>query len=47
MVVQKGGTLKVNGSTNINKFSCKISDYSKPDTILVFKNETQKVVIYP
>ncbi|HPH22873.1 MAG TPA: hypothetical protein PLW32_03230 [Chitinophagaceae bacterium] len=46
-VVQKGGTLKVNGSTNINKFSCKISDYSKPDTILVFKNENTKELLLP
>lgn len=43
-VVQKGGTLKVDESTNINKFCCKITDYGKPDTIAIYKNEATKEV---
>lgn len=46
-VVQKGGTLKVDGSTNINKFSCKITDYATPDTIAIYKNEPTKEVLLP
>lgn len=37
-VVQKGGALQVEGSTNINKFTCAITGYSNPDTIQVYKN---------
>lgn len=33
-----GCYLKVDGSTNINKFSCAITNYSIPDTILVNRN---------
>lgn len=44
-VVQKGGTLKVDGSTNINKFSCKIADYSLPDTIAVYKNAGKEIIL--
>lgn len=32
-VITKGCTLKVEGSTNVNKFMCVITDYAKPDTI--------------
>ena len=35
-VLTKGGSLKVAGSTNVNKFTCEISDYSSPDTITVY-----------
>jgi len=35
-VLTSGCTLKVDGSTNINKFTCDISDYSSPDTISQF-----------
>lgn len=42
-VITNGGTLRVDGSTNINKFSCAISDYGKPDTILVSRGNTQPV----
>lgn len=33
-----GCSLKVDGNTNVNSFSCSISNYSKPDTILVNGN---------
>lgn len=32
-VITNGCWLKVNGSTNVNKFSCVIENYSRPDTI--------------
>jgi len=35
-VLGKDCTLKVNGSTNINKFSCIIPDYPKPDTLTIY-----------
>ena len=34
-VIATGCSLKVDGSTNVNKFTCAISNYNKPDTILV------------
>ncbi len=34
----KGGSLRVDGSTNINKFNCEITNYSNPDTINISKN---------
>jgi len=34
-VVVAGGSLQVEGSTNVNKFKCEIINYSKPDTIKV------------
>lgn len=37
-VITNGCSLKVDGSTNVNNFSCAISNYSKPDTILVNRN---------
>lgn len=41
-VVMKGGSLKVDGSTNINKFNCVIANYAKPDTIIIQKNSTRE-----
>ena len=42
-ILISGCTLKVDGSTNINKFTCDISDYSSPDTISQYNYEnTQK-----
>jgi len=32
-VVTKGCSLRVSGSTNMNKFSCSIQDYTNPDTL--------------
>jgi hypothetical protein len=34
-VITSGCSLKVDGSTNINKFSCGITGYNRPDTITV------------
>lgn len=43
-VVMKGGSLRVDGSTNINKFNCDISNYARPDTILISRNSTNSVL---
>jgi len=34
-VVMKGSSLAVNGNTNVNTFSCSISDYNKADTLAI------------
>lgn len=34
-VITTGCSLKVDGSTNVNEFSCAITNYSRPDTIQV------------
>lgn len=34
-VIDKGSSLRVDGSTNINRFSCEIADYCNPDTIVL------------
>jgi hypothetical protein len=45
-VLSKQSTLRVNGSTNINKFSCLIPEYVKPDTLTIAKvNNLQRVKI--
>src|SRR5688572_24834655 len=44
-VITKGCSLKVDGSTNVNNFSCIIANYSKPDTILVSRSGNQAVVL--
>lgn len=36
-VVMPGSSLTVNGSTNVNKFQCDITNYSLPDTITCVK----------
>lgn len=43
-VVQKDGTVKVDGSTNVNKFSCSISGYSNPDTLTCQSSSKDKPV---
>lgn len=45
-ILTKQCTLKVNGSTNINKFSCIIPEYTQPDTLVFYKrnkNELMKI----
>ena len=45
-VLNKDCSLKVNGSTNVNKFSCVIPNYPKADTLLVQRtnvNESVKI----
>jgi len=37
-IIQKGGGLRVDGSTNINTFACEISDYANGDTLTIAKN---------
>ena len=37
-VITNGCSLRVDGSTNINDFTCDISNYSNPDTILVIRS---------
>ena len=43
-VVMKGGSLRVDGSTNINKFNCEIANYARPDTILISRNTTNSAL---
>ncbi|CAN5541121.1 hypothetical protein BH10BAC3_BH10BAC3_14500 [soil metagenome] len=42
-VIVNGCWLNVDGSTNINNFSCAIPNYSRPDTILVARVANQPV----
>ncbi|WP_342327831.1 YceI family protein [Pedobacter sp. FW305-3-2-15-E-R2A2] len=37
-ILTKECTLKVNGSTNINKFSCIVPEYTRPDTLICSKD---------
>lgn len=43
-VLTKECTLKVNGSTNINKFSCIVPEYTRPDTLLFDKDNRNGAV---
>lgn len=42
-VISNGCSLKVNGSTNVNQFSCVIENYSRPDTITATSAVNQAV----
>lgn len=42
-VITSGCTLKVNGSTNVNNFSCVIENYNRPDTITTITSNNQAV----
>lgn len=42
-VITRGCSLQVDGSTNVNNFSCSIDQYCTPDTISVFKNDGNQV----
>jgi hypothetical protein len=44
-VITKGCSLKVAGSTNVNKFNCDISNYYKPDTLSFFNTNKGPVPI--
>jgi hypothetical protein len=44
-VIINGCSLKVDGSTNVNNFSCTIVNYSNPDTILVTRSGSQPVIL--
>ena len=44
-VINKACYLKVGGQTNVNKFSCVITNYSKPDTLTFYKNNTESFKI--
>jgi len=46
-VIQKGGSLKVDGSTNVNQFTCDINNYSTPDTLILYRNANPKDVALP
>ncbi len=41
-----GGSLKVDGKTNVNEFSCAITNYSNPDTIAVSRNVGQSIQLF-
>ncbi|MRX46251.1 YceI family protein [Pedobacter puniceum] len=43
-VIYKACSLKVNGSTNVNKFDCVINSYYKPDTLCFIQNSQQEPV---
>jgi hypothetical protein len=36
-LISENSSLSVNGSTNVNKFSCNIPDCDQPDTLIVWK----------
>lgn len=44
-VVVSGGSLRVDGKTNINNFSCDITNYKKPDTITVNRGASQVIFL--
>lgn len=43
-VISKGCSLKVGGSTNVNKFSCVITNHSKPDTLTFYKGASAEAI---
>ncbi|MEJ5963208.1 YceI family protein [Pedobacter immunditicola] len=44
-VISENSSLVVNGSTNVNKFSCSIRQYPKTDTVLITDDQKSKVLL--
>src|ERR1700729_1078783 len=44
-VISENSSLSVNGSTNINKFSCDILAYEKTDTLTISKSNSDKEIV--
>jgi hypothetical protein len=44
-IISKNSSLSVNGSTNVNKFSCVIPAYDQIDTLTLSKSKTDKELI--
>lgn len=44
-VISENSNLSVNGSTNINKFSCEIPAYDQTDTLTLIKGKSEKGII--
>jgi len=44
-IISKNSSLSVNGSTNVNKFSCVIPAYDQIDTLTLGKNKTNTEVV--
>lgn len=43
-VINKGGSLKVGGSTNVNNFTCVITSYNRPDTLVFYKENNSQPI---
>jgi hypothetical protein len=44
-VISENSSLIVNGSTNVNKFSCSIRQYPKTDTVLISQDQKSMVLL--
>ena len=44
-VISENSSLVVNGSTNVNKFSCSIRQYPKTDTVLISEDQKSKILL--
>ena len=44
-VIEKKSTLHIDGKTNISNFRCDINEYAQQDTVLLYKEEHQRVTI--
>ncbi|MBC7654405.1 MAG: YceI family protein [Oligoflexus sp.] len=44
MLVNKSGSLIVNGSTSVNQFDCIVTNYCKPDTIVFVANHSNNFI---
>ncbi len=44
-VIEKNSTLRIDGKTNISSFRCDINEYAQQDTVLLYRDEHQPVLI--
>jgi hypothetical protein len=44
-VISENSSLVVNGSTNVNKFSCSIRQYPKTDTVMISQDQKSRVLL--
>ena len=44
-IITEHSNLSVNGTTNVGKFSCKINEYAKTDTIIIANDKTDNIIL--
>ncbi|RZJ79403.1 MAG: YceI family protein [Flavobacterium sp.] len=44
-IISEHSNLSVNGTTNVGKFSCKINEYAKTDTVVIAQDRSDKIIL--
>lgn len=44
-IIEKNSTLRVDGESNVNSFTCNITEYAKVDTLVCFNDPLQPIIL--